>query len=239
MSWLFLVGILSASLLGSLHCVGMCGAFVAVYSTTGAPGRSAFAHLVYHSTRGALYIGLGALAGGLGQRLDQLGSAVGWVHAVAALGSVVAIGLGVSVFFPRFRSRLRLPNPFRRGLVKLGRGPKPVQAGALGLLTPLLPCGWLYAFLAVAAGTGSAANGAITMAAFWAGTVPALLGFGALVGKMSASLRRRVPAFTGVALICVGLLGVTHRFALPAFLGAHASDGTAADASSRAAPACH
>lgn len=49
------------------------------------------------------------------------------------------------------------------------------------------------------------------MAAFWLGTLPALLGVGYLVGRLSASMRARVPLFTGMALLAMGVLGVLGR----------------------------
>lgn len=217
MNWFLLGSVFSASLIGSLHCIGMCGAFVAVYSGTGrsAPrGEIAWAHALYHVSRGLLYVSLGALSGGLGSVLDQAFAKSGLLHTAAALGSALAIGLGLSVFFPSLRFGNPLQRVTRPALVRLGRRPRTIQAGLLGFMTPLLPCGWLYAFVAVAGGTGSAFTGALTMLVFWLGNVPALLGFAALFGRLSERVRRRVPALTGVALICVGLLGIAHRAGL-------------------------
>jgi len=58
---------------------------------------------------------------------------------------------------------------------------------ALGLVLGLLPCGFLYAALLAAAATGSAAGGALAMAGFALGTVPAL----AVVGLFGAGVLRR------------------------------------------------
>jgi len=49
------------------------------------------------------------------------------------------------------------------------------RATALGFFTPLLPCVPLYLVVAAAALAGSAANGAILLAAFGLGTVPLIL----------------------------------------------------------------
>jgi sulfite exporter TauE/SafE len=56
-----------------------------------------------------------------------------------------------------------------------------------------LPCGFLYGALAAAAGTGSAAAGALALASFALGTVPALL----LVGFAGAMAARRAKAAVG------------------------------------------
>ena len=50
--------------------------------------------------------------------------------------------------------------------------PPVARALLLGLFSTLLPCGWLYAFAVLAAGTGGPWTGMLVMAAFWAGTVP-------------------------------------------------------------------
>lgn len=58
--------------------------------------------------------------------------------------------------------------------------PPVVRAAATGLFTTLLPCGWLYAFVVTAAGTGSGTplHGAALMAVFWLGTLPMMLTVG-------------------------------------------------------------
>ena len=73
------------------------------------------------------------------------------------------------------------------------------------MLTGFLPCGWLWAFVVAAAGTGSALGGALVMAVFWLGTVPAMTGVLALGGPAAIWLRRRMPAVTAIALIVLGL----------------------------------
>ena len=62
-----LLPILVASLLGSLHCGGMCGAFVmlAVAGPDDKPGvlRHGLLQGLYHGGRGLGYVALGLLAG--------------------------------------------------------------------------------------------------------------------------------------------------------------------------------
>jgi hypothetical protein len=64
------------------------------------------------------------------------------------------------------------------------------QALAAGALWALMPCGLLYAALATSASAYSAIDGAATMAAFAAGTLPAMLGVGALAAPIAALLQR-------------------------------------------------
>jgi sulfite exporter TauE/SafE len=93
--------------------------------------------------------------------------------------------------------------------------PPVVRALLLGLFSTLLPCGWLYAFAVLAAGTGGPWSGALVMAAFWAGTVPVMLGLGLSLQWLTAPLRRRLPVVTAVVLIAVGLLWLVGRTTMP------------------------
>jgi sulfite exporter TauE/SafE len=79
------------------------------------------------------------------------------------------------------------------------------RAWLIGALTGLIPCGWLWAFVIAAAGTGSPISGGLTMFAFWLGTVPAMVGLLRITGPLLARVRARMPAITAVALIAIGL----------------------------------
>jgi sulfite exporter TauE/SafE len=211
--------VLSASLVGSLHCAGMCGPFVAVYSASGPgrePGRrgAGLSHLAYHAFRGTGYVLLGALGGAFGRAMDWAGKNVGVAHFAALFCSVLVLLWGASVLFPTLKVGSPVARFFGPKLISLGTKPRVFRASVLGALTPLLPCGWLYAFVVTAAGTGSVVSGAVLMATFWLGTVPALLGMGALLSRLGERLRARVPVLTGCALIVIGGLGVFQRVSM-------------------------
>ncbi|HSN56721.1 MAG TPA: sulfite exporter TauE/SafE family protein, partial [Candidatus Sulfomarinibacteraceae bacterium] len=93
----------------------------------------------------------------------------------------------------------------------VGDRPPVVRAATVGLLSGVLPCGWLWAFVVVAAGTGSTAAGATVMAAFWAGTVPALLALGFGAQLVSLPLRRHIPVVTAAILVALGLYAIVGR----------------------------
>lgn len=225
--------VLSASLLGSIHCAGMCGPFVAVYSAAGenksrGGDRMWLSHVAYHGGRAVSYVGLGALAGALGSAIDLAGRAAGFSRVAALICGVLVVLWGISVLFPVLRVRSPVARFFGPQLARLGTKPRVFRASLLGGLAPFLPCGWLYAFVVTAAGTGSAAAGAALMLTFWLGTVPALLGVGAILSRVGDKLRARVPLLTGVALIVIGGLGLFSRMSMPAPTGekpAHAAGG--------------
>ena len=151
-----------AGLVTSLHCVGMCGPLACSSSKVG----------VYHGTRIAAYGIVGALAGWIGTLpvwwLEKRSVAVlPWLLVIAL--AVVGIGLDAWIPKPKFLSmpmaRIRL------GITKMGAN---ARAAALGLATPLLPCGPLYLMFGLSMANGSAASGAEFSVAFGLGTLPLL-----------------------------------------------------------------
>lgn len=188
-------GVFVASVIGSLHCLGMCGGFVAI---------SNGGHLAYHGTRLVAYALLGALLG-------SIGAAIGPTAAWIAGGFMIAWGL---VAFARLLgARIRLPE---HGLAaRLTRGisrrPPMLRAAILGLVSGLLPCGWLWAFVILAGGTGSPLHGALVMASFWAGTVPALLALGLGLRHLAARFRRAIPWVSAAAVLLIGVFTIAHR----------------------------
>jgi uncharacterized protein len=101
---------------------------------------------------------------------------------------------------------------FTAALKAMREQPPALRAMVVGLVTTLLPCGFLYAYVTIAAGTGSPLRGVLVMAAFWAGTVPVMAGLGAAAGRVLAPLRLRLPALSASALVLIGLLTVTGKF---------------------------
>lgn len=164
----FLAGVVT-----SLHCAGMCGPLACVLM----PGRGDTADgqtvsTTYHLARLTGYSLLGAIAGGLGASpLAWLsGSALRWTPWVLVL-FFVALAFRWDRFLPK-------PAPVARLSFQLHawarRQSRVRAAAALGLATPLLPCGPLYFLIALALFTGSALQGTAFMLAFGLGTVPLL-----------------------------------------------------------------
>lgn len=217
-----LLTVLASSLLGSLHCAGMCGGFVALHSGAPASSRRArkatLAHGAYSGGRLVAYALLGGGAGALGGALDLAG-ALGGVHRLAAVvAGLLIVAWGVAALVEALGLRLPLPGSPRvlgrilgSGMRLAGTWPAPARALVTGLLAAALPCGWLWAFVVTAAGTGGALKGAAVMVVFWAGTLPMLAGLGLLLETVAGPLRRQLPAASAVAMILVGLLAVAGR----------------------------
>lgn len=212
------------SLMGSLHCAGMCGPFLlfAVGAESGQPVRAYCLHAAYHVGRLLTYMVLGVVAGLLGQALDFGGSMLGVQRIAAILAGTLMIAFGVAVTLQALGSNIRQPRAPRllQRLVSRGHAVamelEPTQrALAIGLLTTLLPCGWLYTFAIAAAGTGSPLDGALTMAAFWAGTLPVMVSLGVGLRALTGPLRTHVPIISSLTIVVVGLATVFGRISLP------------------------
>ncbi len=162
-----------AGLVTSIHCAGMCGPLAcAVIPLRQQQGDISTAATAYHLARLSSYAALGALAGGLGRMPLSLvsGTALRWLPWLGVLFFV-----GLALRWDRHWPKIPLLGRLYLAVSGLMRGyPPSATSAALGLATPLLPCGPLYFLLALALLSGSVARGAEFMLAFGLGTVPLL-----------------------------------------------------------------
>jgi sulfite exporter TauE/SafE len=157
---------------------------------------------------------LGFLAGSLGAAVDWLGGMTRIGRPAAVLAGAVLVAAGIRALL--LAAGVRLPGglggrplPVLSTVMKrLGRLTPTWRGVSLGLATGLLPCGWLYAFLATAASTGTGPRGAGTMAIFWLGSVPIFAAVGVTAQRALGPLRRHLPLVTGIVLVAVGLLTI-------------------------------
>jgi hypothetical protein len=215
-----LLGVLAASLVGSVHCAAMCGGFVCVYARVGArtPGAGAGAHVAYNAGRLLSYVTLGLLAGAAGARVNHLAGLANIERGAAIVAgtlmiawalSFIATTLGVRV--PRLAAPEWAKRKLGGALLAMRDQPPATQAGAIGLLTTLLPCGWLYTFVVTAGGTGSPVSGAAVMLAFWIGTVPMLLGVGMGAQRLARPFARHLPVASAVVVLLLGAFSIAGK----------------------------
>lgn len=209
----FLVG-----LLGGVHCLTMCGGLVGSLTLGLDPRRRRNPwqmlplQLGYNLGRVAGYALAGALAGGLGAILLQLDALQIAQRALYALAGVVMILLGLALggWANRLAPIERLGLRLWRRLEPLRRRWLPVrrvrEALAIGLIWAWVPCGLVYSVLLMAVASGSPGDGALTMLAFGAGTLPNLLGIGLLAGAAARlAEHRRWRQVAGLIVIGFGL----------------------------------
>jgi len=187
MNWLeLLTATLSASLIGSIHCVGMCGPF-AIMAThrRSNPSENLYAKTAsYHLGRLTTYFMLGTFAGVAGTLVNGAGYTIGISHSAARIVGATMVILGVVRLVSMFQMRSQavshsaLLQRWTQSILAIGRRlqpESPVQrAYVIGLITTWLPCGWLYLFALAASSVGSVVGANVLMFAFWIGTLPLL-----------------------------------------------------------------
>lgn len=243
------VGVFLASLLGSLHCAGMCGAFLAIAVTSPGAGRPRQFPLqaAYHGGRLVTYTLLGVAGGAAGRLLDLTSTLAGIRPIAAALAGATLIAFGLYSLLRIYGyAPAHLPVPpilhrlLRAGHSRAMNRPPVVRAALIGLLTTLLPCGWLYAFVITAAGTASPLYGGLTMIVFWLGTLPMMVALGATLRGFTGVLGRRMPVITCLALMAIGLFTLINRARLdPGLLAARGAAANTVQPTEQAkAPCC-
>lgn len=204
----------------------MCGPLACIATARRSPvaGVARVApHLAYHLGRLVAYATLGAVAGAIGARLDDLGALAGVSRVAAIVTGTLMVVWALSEILALYGMRVPLlgASPewakrfLGRAILALRAESQAARAGVIGLLTSLLPCGWLWAFVLAAGGTGDTLPGMAVMTAFWAGTVPVLLGIGVGVQQLLARAGRGVYVFGAVVVLVIGLLSISGRVSAP------------------------
>lgn len=209
--WLiFLLGLVTG-----FHCIGMCGAFVVSYSTgAAARERSAVgAHLSFAAGKTLSYTTIGAIFGALGAFVTftpMLRGAAG----VAAGLFLIIFGLNMlGLFKPLRRFRLGLPATLERWVHhEAGARHRPFVIGLLNGL--MIACGPLQAMYVMAAGTGSATEGAKMLLAFGLGTLPVMLAFGAVASMLSSAVTHRLLRASGIIVVALGAVMINRGLIL-------------------------
>ena len=200
-------------LLGSGHCIGMCGGLVAALSLSDAGKRGGVLfHLFYNAGRITTYTAIGWLVGWLGSAFAYANTLVG-VTRVLLIGSdifVILLGLGSAGLFSKLKlnvMQLEFPGPIRKItllVTRLKKLPPPLASLPLGLLMGFLPCGFLYAMIIAAGQSAASDKGALIMLAFGLGTMPALFLFGSAAHWLTISKRAAMLRWAGIMVALMG-----------------------------------
>ncbi|MDR3480232.1 MAG: sulfite exporter TauE/SafE family protein [Burkholderiaceae bacterium] len=230
-----LIAVFMIGLLGSVHCVGMCGGIVSAISVASAPvkrfpvavvadgggvlGAGAL-HTVlrivsYNLGRIGSYAVAGAIAGGVARSARTLAGVSNvqmggyWVAnlMLVALG-LYLMGAWQGLAYLEFAGHgvWRRIQPLTKKLLPLDNSLKMLAAGGIW---GWLPCGMVYSVLLTAMLSGSALSGAAVMLAFGLGTMPTLLTMGLFGARLKTWMQRRpVRVVGGLLVLAFGLLGL-------------------------------
>jgi sulfite exporter TauE/SafE len=200
-------------LLGTAHCIGMCGPLVLVVA---ARSSRPLAHAAYHLGRIATYVSLGAVLGALAPGISGIAGLAGDDPArilakvqvgLSLFSAVLLLALGVErlglVRLPSIVDPTRIP-----GYSRVRAGMVAGHAGAIflfGALMATLPCGLVWAAFARALGAGSAQAGAVLVFAFGLGTLPGLLLLGTGAARWARKRQRVIDLAAGVLVLAMAL----------------------------------
>jgi len=208
-----LVPFISLGLLGSLHCVGMCGGFVLMASDRSSSLPRSLVHQgTYVAGKALTYAALGLIIASTTQYLslatDASSQAIDLRHALAWLAGGMLVLLGVTnlgLWQPSARLRklsVRWNQFLLRSVAKLG---PTTRAFALGAMTGCLPCGLSWGAIALALNNRPLEAG-LGLLLFGLMTGIPLLGLGLGVHLLPQRVRRLGAHVLGPALIVFGLL---------------------------------
>lgn len=195
-------------LVGSLHCIGMCGPIVIALPVPNTSNLSFFTgRILYNLGRVVTYSFLGAVLGLLGSKIALTGTQ-----------QVVSIVLGVviiiAVFLPqKYKNYFaqhsliqKLAHPLKSNIGVLFSKGSFSAMFLIGILNGFLPCGLVYVALAGAIASGDAISGTTVMILFGLGTVPAMF-VASVFGKfINIGIRTKIRKAVPVLAIILGVI---------------------------------
>ena len=207
MIWEILIAGFSLGLIGSVHCIGMCGPIalsIPVYHLS--PVNRNLSLLFYNLGRTLTYALLGLIFGFFGQAIS-----------LAGFQQTLSVFLGVFILFTVFvhYSHHKLFQPafikyFHRWvqstLSNLLRSTSRLGYLVLGMVNGLLPCGMVYIALAAALNYKDSLHGTYFMAMFGLGTIPLMISFSVFGFVVSLPVRNKIKKYLPLISIFIGLL---------------------------------
>jgi sulfite exporter TauE/SafE len=201
-----LVSALILGLLGSLHCVGMCGPIAFMLPVDRSNSFKKVSQIgIYHFGRLLAYSIIGLVFGLVGKSLYIFGIQ-------QQLSIIIGILMIVIVILPhKTIGKYNLSKPLYKVISKvksgLGKALKKKTADTfltIGFLNGFLPCGLVYMAVFGAIATGSLVEGSFYMVLFGLGTIP-LMTTAIYLGKfLNSTLKQRIQKAIPVFIVIIG-----------------------------------
>jgi len=163
-------------IIGSFHCVGMCGPLALALPLSDQSLHSKFiGALLYNSGRIVTYSLFGLVSGLLGKSFALIGFQQGLS---ITLGAVIILLVIISKVFPGSFKQANITGNFfqklRRTFGQLFFKKNQSTLFAIGFLNGLLPCGLVYLAITASTAAGNIGYSVLFMAAFGLGTLPVM-----------------------------------------------------------------
>ncbi len=203
-------------LIGSLHCIGMCGP-IAIALPLGSKGfgNRLTGTLLYNLGRIITYGILGSLFGLLGKGFEMAGIQR-WVSITA--GIMMISWILFPILFHRKFLNLNFGDSAVNSLIsklrKLFGKQSFINLFLIGLLNGLLPCGLVYVAIAGAINTNDPIQGVFFMMLFGIGTLPIMASVSILGNVMSLAVRNKISKIIPVFIITLGIIFIIRGLTL-------------------------
>ncbi len=203
-------------LLGSLHCVGMCGPIAFMLPVDRSNSIKKVSQIgVYHLGRLLAYSLIGLVFGLVGKSLNLFGVQQQLSIAIGILMIVVVL-----IPYQTF-AKYNLSKPLNKVISKvksnLGQALKkktPDTFLTIGFLNGFLPCGLVYMAVFGAVATGSLLQGSFYMVLFGIGTIP-LMTSAIYLGKfLNQTIKQRIQKAIPVFVVIIGVLFILRGLGL-------------------------
>lgn len=190
-------------LLGSFHCVGMCGPLA--FALPGATQRWTLflQKLSYNLGRTVSYTLLGLLMGLIGKQLWI----AGWQQNLSILSGLLIVFISLPKILPFFSINWHFQNPFQKTFNHLFAKALQRKSGhfVIGILNGFLPCGFVYLALATALSSDNVWQSGLFMSFFGLGTLPLMLAAMLGINFAKPAFRYRINQLLPVLTLCLGL----------------------------------
>ncbi|MGB7786779.1 MAG: sulfite exporter TauE/SafE family protein [Salinimicrobium sp.] len=211
-----LVSALLFGILGSFHCVGMCGPIAFMLPVSRDNAAKKFLQIfLYHFGRILAYSLIGLAFGIVGKSLNLFG--LQQYLSIAAGLLMIAVILLPTKTFQKYNFSKPVFGMVGRVKSSLGSALKkktPDTFLTIGFLNGLLPCGLVYMAVFGAVAGGSIVNGSLYMMLFGLGTIPLMTGAVYFSGMLNGIIRKRVQKLIPVFVVLVGLLFIIRGLGL-------------------------
>ena len=208
------ISALVLGLMGSFHCIGMCGPIAISLPLRGNTyAQKILGGSLYNIGRTVTYGIMGAVFGLIGQGFQLMGFQR-WVSII--MGSLMILSVLVPTLFRRFNTSNNdfLTGKLRSAIQKLFAQRSYGGLFLIGLLNGLLPCGLVYMAIAGAIGTAGILNGIIFMILFGLGTLPMLLLISVVGNLASITIRNKINKLIPYLVVVIGLIFVLRGLSL-------------------------
>ncbi len=210
-----LISAIIFGLLGSFHCIGMCGPIAFMLPVDRKNSVKSFFQIIsYHLGRLFTYSLIGLLFGFLGKGFYFFGFQ-------QQLSIIVGVLMILTIIFPTILQKLSVSKKISTVIFKIKNslGKELKKKGndtffTIGFLNGFLPCGLVYMAVFGAMTTSNAFTGSLYMFLFGLGTIPLMTAFVYLGNFTKGNFRKNIQKVIPAMVVFIGALFIIRGLGL-------------------------